>query len=63
MAADITPGRPSPAELWQQAGGNRDLYRDLLHQHGHLLAPGDPGYDPDAPQWPDCGWKPGGAAS
>ena len=50
--------RPSAGELWERAGGNRELYRDLLRQHGHLLAPGDPGYDPGAPQYPPCGWRP-----
>lgn len=52
------PERPSPADLFAQAGGNRDLYRDLLAEHGHLPAPGDPGYDPDAPRLPPCGWRP-----
>jgi hypothetical protein len=50
--------RPSPAVLWEQAGGNRDLYRGLLHEHGHILAPGDDGYDPDAPRTLPCGWGP-----
>jgi hypothetical protein len=52
------PQRPSPAELFAQAGGNRDLYRDLLHQYGHLLRPGDEGYDPGAPKTLPCGWSP-----
>jgi hypothetical protein len=50
--------RLSPAELWEKSGGNRDRYRDLLHRHGHLLAPGDEGYDENAPQVPPCGWWP-----
>jgi hypothetical protein len=54
----LPPPRPSPAELWEQAGGNRDLYRGLLHEHGHILAPGDDGYDPDAPRTLPCGWSP-----
>ena len=47
--------RPSPAELWQQAGGSAGRYRQLLREHGHLLAPGDEGYD-DAPGSLPCGW-------
>jgi hypothetical protein len=41
-------GRPSPYELWKQAGGeddsfDRQRYRQLLIEHGHLgaLAPGE----------------------
>lgn len=50
--------RPSPAELWERSGGNRDLYVKLLREHRHVLGPGDEGYDPDAPQVPPCGWGP-----
>jgi len=50
--------RPSPGELWQRAGGDRDEYRRLLREHGHILAPGDAGYDPDAPRTLPCGWSP-----
>jgi hypothetical protein len=57
-APDAATERPSPAELFEKSGGNRDLYRDLLHQHGHLLAPGDEGYDESAEQLPPCGWTP-----
>jgi hypothetical protein len=48
---------PTPAELWKQAGGetdafDRDRYRALLIEHGHLvpLAPGK-----KAQPLP-CGW-------
>lgn len=53
------PNMPSPAELWQQAGGgtatfNRSEYRELLREHGHLI---------DGPPEPlPCGWTPGQAA-
>lgn len=46
---------PSPAELWKQAGGDPDKYRGLLREHGHLVRPGDPGYD-DAARALPCGW-------
>lgn len=52
------PGRPTPGELWQQAGGNRDEYRRLLREHGHILGPGDEGYDPGKPRTLPCGWSP-----
>lgn len=26
-----------PAELWAEAGGDRDRYRALLEEHGHLV--------------------------
>lgn len=49
--------RPTPEELWRQAGGgtpgyDRDRYRALLREHGHLipLAPGE------TPQPLPCGW-------
>jgi hypothetical protein len=60
-------GEPEPApkltphQLWEQAGGGtpqyrREEYRRLLREHGHLIGPGDPGYDPDAPKTLECGW-------
>jgi hypothetical protein len=52
------PPRPAPHELWAQAGGDREKYRDLLRRHGRLLAPGDEGYDPGAPRALPCGWSP-----
>jgi len=48
----------SPGQLWEQAGGNPDEYRRLLREHGHILRPGDVGYDPDAPRTLPCGWSP-----
>lgn len=50
--------RPGPAELWQQAGGDGERYRQLLRQHGHLLGPGDDGYE-EAPAGLPCGWPHG----
>jgi hypothetical protein len=46
---------PSPFELWQQAAADPERYRELLHQHGLILEPGDDGYD-DAPRNLPCGW-------
>lgn len=70
MAAVIrhVNGEPDPApkatphELWEQAGGgtpaySRDEYLRLLRQHGHLLKPGDEGYEQGVRSAP-CGWKP-----
>lgn len=50
--------RPGPAELWQQACGDRDEYMRLMREHGHVVRPGDTGYDPDA-KGLACGWEPG----
>lgn len=47
--------RPGPSELWQQAGGDGERYRQLLRQHGHLLSPGDEGYEEGRAGLP-CGW-------
>lgn len=52
------PPRPSPAELWERSGENRDLYASLLREHGHVLAPGDEGYDENAPRTLPCGVGP-----
>jgi hypothetical protein len=46
---------PAPHELWQQAGGDPETYRGLMRQHGHLLAPGDEGYE-DGGRNLSCGW-------
>jgi hypothetical protein len=46
---------PSPHQLWEQAGGNGQRYRQLLREHGLLLRPGDEGYD-EAPKTLPCGW-------
>lgn len=42
-------------ELWQQAGGDGDRYRQLLHEYGYTLGPGDEGYE-EAPRDLPCGW-------
>jgi hypothetical protein len=54
---------PGPAQLWREAGGGTDhydpeRYKALMHQHGHLLRPGDDGYEQGSRDLP-CGW-PGG---
>lgn len=46
---------PSPHELWAEAGEDPERYRDLMRQHGLILAPGDEGYE-DAPRSLPCGW-------
>jgi hypothetical protein len=50
--------RPTPYELWVQSGEDGEEYRRLLRQHGHILSPGDQGYDPNAPRTLPCGWSP-----
>ncbi len=47
--------KPGPFELWQQAGGDGARYRELMREHGHLLSPGDEGYDETSRNLP-CGW-------
>lgn len=47
--------KPSPAELWNQSGGNSRRYYDLLVDHGHILRPGDEGYEEGTPVLA-CGW-------
>lgn len=51
--------KPVPAELWQQACGDRDEYMRLMREHGHVITPGEAGYDPGAPKGLACGWEPG----
>lgn len=46
--------RPTPGALWERANGDRDEYRRLLLEHGHLI-PRQEGDDGSLP----CGWKPG----
>ncbi|GAA0970010.1 hypothetical protein GCM10009555_018170 [Acrocarpospora macrocephala] len=46
--------RPSPNELYEQAGGDPDRYRALMIEHGHLI----PGKSEPLP----CGWTPRAAA-
>lgn len=31
------PRRPGPSELWQQAGGDKNKYVELMVEHGHLI--------------------------
>ena len=47
--------KPSPAELWNQAGGDAQRYRDLMVEYGHLLRPGDEGYGEGSRNLA-CGW-------
>ena len=52
--------KPSLFDLWKQAGGGTGTYdpqryHDLLVEHGHLVSPGDEGYEDAAPGLP-CGW-------
>jgi 8-oxo-dGTP pyrophosphatase MutT (NUDIX family) len=54
------PDRPSPFTLWQEAGGDGERYRALMREHGHILRPGDEGYEDGARELP-CGWNPGHA--
>ena len=54
MARAVSAG-PSPFALWQQANGDGDRYRELMREHGHLLSPGDEGYEEASRNLP-CGW-------
>lgn len=47
--------RPAPHQLWDEAKGEPGRYRELMREHGHLLSPGDEGYE-DAPRGMPCGW-------
>ena len=47
--------KPQPHQLWEQAGGDPEEYRRLMREHGHLIGPGDEGYE-DAPRALPCGW-------
>lgn len=51
--------RPSPMELWHEACGDGERYRQLMREHKHLLSPGDEGYGQGSRDLP-CGW-PGGS--
>jgi len=59
---DLEPGntgwRPSMLELWRQADGDGERYRELLHEWGYILRPGDEGYENASPALP-CGWPRG----
>ncbi len=54
-------GEPEPApklqphQLWERAGGNGERYRELLREHGYLLAHGDEGYE-EGSRTLLCGW-------
>lgn len=53
---------PGPAQLWHEAGGGTDQYdperyKELMHRFGHVLRPGDDGYEEASRELP-CGWKP-----
>jgi hypothetical protein len=52
----VSDANPSPSVLWEQAAGDGQEYRRLMREHGHLIGPGDPGYDPGAPRSLPCGW-------
>jgi hypothetical protein len=59
----MTAGKPSPGLLWEQAGGgtpsyDREEYLRLMHEHGHILRPGDEGYERSS-RTLSCGWEPG----
>jgi hypothetical protein len=43
---------PSPYDLWRQTDGDRERYRELLIEHGHLI-PLQPGEQPEPLP---CGW-------
>jgi hypothetical protein len=54
------PDRPSLFSLWQQAGGGTDAYdpqryRELAREHGHIMQPGDEGYEQGV-RVLSCGW-------
>ena len=50
-----------PYALWVEAGGgtpaySRERYLALLREHGHLLSPGEDGYDDAGPDL-ECGYR------
>lgn len=52
-----------PYALWVEAGGgtpgyDRQRYLSLLREHGHVLRPGDDGYEEAARSALPCGWSP-----
>lgn len=51
----MTTDKPSPGILWNQAGGDAARYRELMIEHGHLLRPGDEGYEQASRTLP-CGY-------
>ena len=50
--------KPQPYQLWEQAGEDPERYRDLMRDHGYILAPGDEGYEEGSRSLP-CGREPG----
>lgn len=56
---------PSPAELWHEAGGDPERYRELMREHGCIVpcecachADGSGHCEQCKPRLP-CGWSPG----
>jgi hypothetical protein len=47
--------KPSIGQLWNQAGGDGERYRELMREHGYILKPGDEGYEEGVRNLP-CGW-------
>jgi hypothetical protein len=47
--------QPTPGQLWYEAGEDPERYRELMREHGHILSPGDPGYEQGSRNLP-CGW-------
>lgn len=44
---------PSPSQLWHQADGDADRYRQLMVQHGHIVTVSEE--DHPYPRCPECG--------
>lgn len=56
----MTTSARGPYELYVQAGGgtpaySQERYLELLHEHGHVIRKGEPGYEEAAGTLP-CGW-------
>jgi hypothetical protein len=51
----VSAPKPSIGQLWNQAAGDGDRYRELMRQHGYILKPGDEGYEEGSRVLP-CGW-------
>jgi len=54
-AVPAMTNKPSPGQLWNQAGGDEDRYRELMRQHGHLIRRGEPGFEEASATLP-CGY-------
>lgn len=48
--------QPTPHELWMQAAGDPERYRELMRQHGYILEPDSPGYEQAIVVVLPCGW-------